>query len=207
MMEKTVVYSKETGEPPVPITARLRWNADGSILPELYWMDDICLKVIRVYECTPLAFLRQKGCGICFRTLAEVVETSETCTDFLHTRHETYLYFNHGMFCGMDIIDGRYGHPGKQYVPVVLDVFPDAGYELLYFWVDGMRYMVEKTLSVEFKGSYKAGGIGLRHEVMARLVNPHDDEDPDYVSVRRPAALFLELNKWFVKRRFSTCQK
>jgi len=59
--------------------------------------------------------------------------------------------------------------------------------------------MVEKTIAVEPRGSFHAGGAGLWHKVEARLVNADDDKDPDpNKSVRRLAALYLELNKWFV---------
>ncbi len=65
--------------------------------------------------------------------------------------------------------------------------------------VHGARYQVEKTEAVEYRGSFRAGGVGVWHKVKARLVNADDDEDPDPLhSVRREAALFLELDKWFM---------
>ncbi len=46
--------------------------------------------------------------------------------------------------------------------------------------------------------SFKTGGIGVRHEVKARLVNADDDDDPDpRMSVKRPAAIYRELNKQY----------
>jgi hypothetical protein len=80
-----------------------------------------------------------------------------------------------------------------------MDVFPAGDYELVYFWAQGARYMVEKTLAIEPGGSFNAGGVGIRHYVEARLINPDDDEDCDpYNSVYREAALYFELNKWFI---------
>ena len=79
------------------------------------------------------------------------------------------------------------------------DVFPDSGYELIYFIVRGTRYIVEKTIFVEPRGSFHAGGIGVWHKVEARQVNTDDDEDPDPgKSIRRMAAIYFEINKWFV---------
>jgi hypothetical protein len=84
-------------------------------------------------------------------------------------------------------------------VPVTLDVFPDAGYELVYFVARGTRYMVEKTVAVEPRGSFSAGGAGVWHKVEARQVNADDDEDPDPdKSAGRTAAVYFEINKWFV---------
>jgi hypothetical protein len=59
--------------------------------------------------------------------------------------------------------------------------------------------MVEKTIAVESRGSYHAGGTGRWHKVEARQINDNDDEDPDPIkSIRRLAALYFEVNKWFV---------
>ena len=59
--------------------------------------------------------------------------------------------------------------------------------------------VIEKTISVEPHGSHYAGGVGIQHKVKARLVNASDDNDPDQTqSIRRDAALYFEVNKWFV---------
>lgn len=98
----------------------------------------------------------------------------------------------------MELFKRSYGWY-KEYIPVTLDVFPDGVYELVYFWVHGSRYMIEKTSDIEYRGSFYAGGVGVLHKVDARLVGADDDEDPDpNMSVIRVAALYLELNKWFV---------
>jgi len=200
MANKIVIYSKQNGEKLVPVTLRINWLPDGTINPRFYWTPDgTQYKVISQFECTPLAFLRERGEGVRFRIRSEVIEASELDDDILHTRHETYLYLADNRFCEKNIIDERYGHSGKEYIPVTLDIFPGGDYELVYFWCRGARYMVEKTIAVEPRGSFHAGGAGLWHKVEARLVNADDDKDPDpNKSVRRLAALYLELNKWFV---------
>ena len=83
----------------------------------------------------------------------------------------------------------------------MLDVFPDCGYEIISFEVQGNRHIVEKTLKVEPAGSYNAGGIGIRHRVEARLVNSEGDDLNPQKSIIRKRALFLEFNKWFVEVR------
>ena len=93
----------------------------------------------------------------------------------------------------------RYGHIGKEYISVTLDVFPNCEYELVYFKVKEKRYMVENTLDVEPRGSFYGGGVGMWHRVKARQINANDDEDLDpNKSVMRLAALYFEINKWFV---------
>lgn len=200
MTDETVIYGKQSGEPRVPLTIRVEWLPDGTIKPLMYWTPDgTCLNVVSRDAGVPLAFLKDRGVGLRFKVRGEVIETPEMDDDLLHTQHETYLYLSDSRFYQKNIIDERYGHAGKEYIPVTLDVFPDGDYELIYFQVRGERYMVEKTEDVEPRGSFHAGGVGLWHKVEARLINPDDDEDPDPDrTVRRPAALFWELNKWFV---------
>jgi len=195
-----VVYSKQEGESPVPVTVRIEWHTDGTIRPQMYWMpDNSCYQVVHIYECTPLAFLKRKGEGLCYRVRAVLTETDEPYSELRFSQRETYLYFADNFFCGRNIIDHRYEHACKKYVPVVMDVFPYAGYELIYFWVQDSRYMVEKTLEVDARGSFNAGGVGIWHKVEVRLINADNDEDVDHIrSVRRQAALYFELNKWFV---------
>ena len=83
---------------------------------------------------------------------------------------------------------------------MTLDVFPNGEYELVYFKAHGARYMVERTVAVEPRGSFDAGGVGVWHKVEARQVNTDDDEDPDPLkSIFRKAALYFEINKWFVR--------
>ena len=200
MEDKTVVYSKQTGEKRVPVTVRIEWLPDGKINPTMYWMPDGCRYQVRhLYERTPLAFLKDRGVGIRVRVTGEWVEMPDRSSGHPFARHETYLYFADDKFNGRNFIDGRYGHAGKEYIPVTLDVFPDGDYEPIYFWVKGMRYKVERKIKVEPRGSLHAGGIGIWHKVEARLVNACDDEDPTpHKSVRRLAALYFEINKWFV---------
>lgn len=200
MAEKIVLYSKRRGEPRCPLTIRVEWLQDGTIKPLQYWTPDgTCYQVISQFECVQIAFLRERGVGIRFKVRSEIIDTREPYSDLLHTRDETYLYFADRRFCEKNIIDERYGHDGKEYIPVTLDIFPDGDYELLYFSVHGARYKVEDTCDIEPRGSFKAGGVGLWHKVEARLVGADDDEDPDpEKSVTRVVALYWELNKWFI---------
>ncbi len=201
MARKPVIYCKQTGEPLVPLTVRIEWLPDGRIIPLLYWTPDgTCFKVVSCSPGTPLAFLKDRGDGLRYKLHGEVIETPGPENDeLLHTQYGTYLYLADRRFSEKNIIDERYGHAGKEYIAVTLDVFPDGDYELIYFWARGARYMVEKTADVDNRGSFAAGGVGVWHKVEARLINADDDEDPDpRISVRRIAAVYLELNKWFV---------
>jgi len=222
MESKTVVYSKQSGGEIVPVTVRVEWFPDGKIKPRMFRTPDgSCYEIREVCEMTPLATLKDRGEGLRFKVRAKAAETpeayagavadadtgayAETCADAvadaggLYTRLEAYLYLADNLFCGRNIIDARYGHMNKEFIHVTLDVFPDCGYEIAYFTVQGSRYKVEKLIAMEPRGSYNAGGAGVWHKVEARLVNAGDDEDPDPGnSVRRMAALFFEVNKWFV---------
>ena len=200
MAEKAVVYIEQSGEPSTPVTVRIGWRSDGLIKPLEFWMpDNTHYRVHKVYECTPRAFLEDKAEGVRFKIKAKITVSPDSYHEHRYIEFETYLIFASNKFCEKNIIDSRYGHPGKAYVPVIMDVFPDGRYELVYFWAKGARYKVEKTLDIDDRGTFKTGGIGLRHEVDARLVNRFDDEDPDQRnSVRRPVALYWELDKWFV---------
>jgi len=200
MPTNTIIYSKQSGEPRIPVTARIEWLPDGTIKPCMYWTPDgSCYQVKQVYEMTPLAVLKDRGEGIRFKIRAEMTETPEPCADHQFARLETYLYLADDRFCGRNIIDDRYGHEGKEFISVTLDAFPNSEYELVYFNVQGTRYLVEKTIAVEPRGSFNAGGAGVWHKVEARQVNIDDDENPDpQISVRRMAALYFEINKWFV---------
>ena len=228
MKEKTVIYSKQPGEPSVPVTVRIEWLPDGKVKPRLFWMPDgSCYEVRDICEMTHLAALKDRGEGVRFKVKAESADTKETSETYVgaytygayadavaesgvesgtesgagdrYTRLEVYLYLADNLFCGRNIIDSRYGHMSKEYINVTLDVFPDCEYELVYFIVQGSRYKVEKLIEKEPRGSYDAGGAGVWHKVEARAVNADDDDDPDPgKSVRRMAALFFEVNKWFV---------
>jgi len=200
MAEKTVIYSKRTGESPVPVTVRIEWLPGGKIIPLMYWMPDgSCYKIKLPCVCTPLAFLKDRGVGLRFQVKAELIESPEYDDELLHSISETYLYLADNWFCGKNIIDERYGHAGKEFVSVTLDVFPNCEYEIVYFKVKGTRYMVERPAIKEPRGSFHAGGVGIWHKVEARHINENDDEDPDpSKSVCRMAALYFEINKWFV---------
>ena len=209
---KPLIYSKQYGEPCVPLTVRIEWFPDGVIKPVMLWTPDgCCLNVKRICDMTPLALLKDRGEGLRYRIITGAPKAAEPqaggersdytdYTDYTdYSRRETYLYLADNWFCGRNIVDTRYGHGHKEFVRVMLDVFSDAEYELICFWVKDSRYIVEKTIAVEPRGSYRAGGMGIWHKVGARLVNADDDEDPDPArSVRRQAALFFEINKWFV---------
>jgi hypothetical protein len=205
VINKTAIYIKQTGEPLIPVTARIEWMPDGKIKPLMYWMPDGgCCQIKHVFEMTALSFLKERGEGIRFKVKAEIIETHDPYDGILHSQYETYLYLADNLFCGKNFIDGRYNHPGKEYIAVTIDFFPDADYELIYFNVKGERYMVEKKIKVEPRGSYHAGGVGIWHKVEARLINDGNDEDPDLCkSVRRMAALYFEVNKWFVSLKIA----
>jgi len=198
MTNKPIVYSRQPSETLIPLTARIEWSPCGEIKPLMYWTPDgSCYGVKQVYESTKIAFLKDNGVGIRFRLRAELLERPDYETPYF--RHETYLYFADNRFSEKGFIDERYDHGGKKYITVTIDVFPDGDYEPVYFRVDDKRYMVERTLEVEPRGSFRAGGIGVWHKVEARLINDYNDECPEpFKSVRRTAALFWELNKWFV---------
>jgi len=198
-MVKTVVYVKQSGEPPVPVTARLEWLPDGKIKPLLFWTPGgNCYGVRHEYEMTPLAYLKDRGEGIRYKIEAELIETPEPDPEKLYAR-ETYLYFADNWFCGKTFVDERYRHAGKEFITVTLDVFPGGDYELVYFKVKETRYMVEKTLKIEPHASIKAGGAGIRHRVEARIVDAFDDNSPNQDdAVIRTSALYFEVNKWFV---------
>ena len=205
MDKKTFIYIKQYDQPCTPVTVRLEWLADGTIIPRLYWMPDgSCYKVTPRFEMTPLAYLKDRDVGLRFKVKAEQIETPEHDENLLHTQHETYLYLANPFFCGKNIVDERYGHACKQFIPVTIDVFPDCTYQLVYFEVRDMRFMVEKTISIEPQGSFIAGGVGICHKIKARQINANDDDDPvPNKSVRRLASLYFEINKWFVTTKSS----
>jgi len=164
-IDKVLVYIKQSGGQPVPVTVRVEWLPDGKIKPILYWTPDgSCYEIKHIHECTLRAYLKEKDMGVRFRVRAEVIETPEPYSDYV-LQHETYLYFADDWFCGKNIIDSRYGHAGKEYVRVTLDVFPDSGYELINFTVKGENYSVAHTVDIEQCGNFAAGGIGVRHKV------------------------------------------
>lgn len=200
MADEIVAYSKYDGSPCIPLTVRIDWLPDGTIIPLFYWTPDgTCYEVNIVFECVPLPFLKERGEGLRYRVRGKIIETPDYDDDMLNFQEETYLYLADTRFYQKNIIDERYTHASKEYIPVTLDVFPDGDYEVVYFSVHGERYVVEKTSEIEPRGSFKAGGVGMWHKVKARLVNADDDDDPDpEKSVRRSAALYWELNKWFV---------
>lgn len=199
MPKEPLIYFKQPGEGITPVTARVIWLPDGTLKPCLYWTPDgSCYEVKHIFESVHMAHLKERGVGLRFRVRAEIIETPEPCSDRKFAQHETYLYFSDNWFCGRNIIDSRYGHAGKEFITVTLDVFPDCGYELISFCVRGKQYLVEKTLSIEPHGSFLSGGIGVRHMVDAYLVSNGNEEEKD---IRRPAALFFEINKWFVRLR------
>lgn len=194
------IYCKQQGGVICPLTVSIDWLPDGTIKPRMFWTPDgACNQVLYISECVPLSFLRERGEGLRFKVTAKVLETPDPCVEINNTPYETYLYFEDNRFCEKNIIDNRYGHAGKEYIPVSMDVFPDGDYELTYFWFHKERYQVEKTCDIELRGAFNAGGLGLWHKVMARKVNENDDEDPDPAHPEtRPAALYYEINKWFV---------
>ena len=179
---KPTVYVKQPNEPPTPVTVRIDWLPSGKIKPIMYWTpDNSCYEIKYICESTLLAFLKEKGVGIRFKVIAELEP---------YFRHEIYLYFCDNRFCEKGFIDQRYSHPCKEYIPVTMDVFPNADYELVSFNVGSNRYVIEETLEIKPKASLQAGGIGVCHKVNAHLATGEC----------RQAALYWELDKWFVAK-------
>ena len=200
-MSKIIIYEKQPECRPVPLTVNADWNVDGQIVPRYYWTPDGSrFKVLHINECVPVAFLEEKGEGLRFKMRARLEETVEEGTDLHHAQYETYLYFADNRYCEKTIVDARYDRAEKLYIPVNLDIFSDGNYELISFWFLNARYRVEQTLDISQRAAYRVGGrLGLRHKVEARLVNAHDDDDPDPdQSIRRMAALYFEINRWFL---------
>ena len=196
------VYIQQPEEQLVPVTVRISWLGCGTIKPLMYWTPDgSCYVVEKIYEKVSLASVKNKGEGIRFKVKAVIKEGPEHYRDCHHvTRHETYLYFADNFFNGKNFIDDRYGHEGKEFIPVNLDVFPNGGYEIISFEVLGNRYVVDKTLETEFAGSFNAGGIGIRHKVEAWQTDSEGNNIP-LKSVIETRVLFLEVNKWYVAVR------
>ena len=194
------IYLKQAGEPCVPVTVRINWLPSGTIKPLIYWTpDSSCYEIKHIYEATPLAFLKDRGVGIRFKVRVILKQAPEPYFDTCHfTPHEIYLYLADSMFCGKNIIDGRYGHGGKEFIPVTLDVFPNCEYEIIFFEARGTRYTVDKTVAVEPRASYHAGGAGIWHKVEARQVDEDGNDSDPNKSAARMSALYFEINKWFV---------
>ncbi|MCL2286346.1 MAG: hypothetical protein FWC32_08275 [Firmicutes bacterium] len=193
MADRPTVYIKHFDGLCVPVTVRIEWLPNGVIKPLMYWTpDNSCYEIKCVYESVLLTLLRARGEGRRFKVTA-VTETPEVYQAHRNTRHEVYLYLADGLFSGRNIIDERYGHGGKQFVPVTLDVFPDCKYEIICFTVQEAQYIVEKTIEIEPRGSYSAGGLGVWHKVKARQIIADSEGEV------RMAALYFELNKWFVR--------
>ena len=199
-MSNIIIYEKQPEYRRIPLTVNADWLPDGTIVPCYYWTPDSArFKVLHIYECVPMAYLKDKGEGLRFKVRARLEETVEDGSDLPHTQYVTYLYFADNRYCEKTIVDARYDHAEKLYIPVNMDIFSDGNYELISFWFLNTRYRVEKTLDIAHRAAYRVGGVGLRHQVEARLVNANDDEDPDPgCSIRRMAALYFEINRWFL---------
>ena len=199
-MRNIIVYEQQPEHRPVPLTVNVDWLSDGQIEPRHYWTPDGSrFKVLHIYECVPMAYLKDRGEGLRYKVRAKLEETVEDGSDHPHIQFVTYLYFADNRYCEKTIVDARYAHAEKLYIPVNLDIFPNGDYELISFWCRDARYHVEQTMDISQRAAFRVGGVGLRHEVEARLVNADDDEDPDPArSIRRMAALYFEVNRWFV---------
>jgi hypothetical protein len=181
----TVLYGKINGQS-IPLTVCIDWQPDGTIKPRTVWTPDgAAHRITRIYDCVPLAYLNNGGEGLRFKVQTEEIP-------------ELYIYFADGRFCEKNIVDSRYGHAAKVFVAVTMDIFPDGDYELSCFHFNGKRYQIEKITSVEPRGSFYAGGIGLRHKTEVRQVNENGGiPDPANDSLYF-ISLYLELNKWFI---------
>jgi hypothetical protein len=187
------IYCKQSGGLPVPLTVRIEWLKDGTIKPCLFWTPDgSCYKVKHIYEVNLLAYLKDGGEGLRFKVRAELIETPNTEKQFSQ-QYEIYLYFADNWFCGRNMIDKRYDHDGKEFIPVTLDIFPNSEYELVNFKAKEKKYIVEKTIAIKDHGAFKAGGIGIRHKVSII-----EDGDKDGIT-EKTAFLYFEINKWFIE--------
>jgi len=196
------IYIKQYDEPPIPVTARIQWLANGKIKPELYRTpDNSCYEIKHIYEVTPLALLKNQGEGLRFRIKAIAIETPEpNCVNSLAS-HELYLYLADSFFSGSNIVDSRYQHEYKEFVPVTLEISPNGTYKLICFEARGAMYAVQKTILVEPRGSIFAGGIGIWHKVE---IVKFDLECSDLCEKdARMAGLYFEINKWWVRIKAS----
>ena len=195
-----IVYSRQQGKPKIPATVRINWLADGAIKPLMYWTpDNSCYEVKSILDVTPLAYLDEKGEGIRIRVASELLESLDLYPAYQGCQHEVYLYFADKFFSGKNFVDERYDHENKKYIPMVLDVFQNGEYELVHFKVNEAEYMVERTISVEPRISYRAGGAGICHKVEAKQISDEGNSNlSDDKSTYRLAAIFFEVNKWFV---------
>jgi hypothetical protein len=198
-MEKEPIIYMEHDEQRVPLTLRIEWLPNGSINPLTYWTPDgECYDIKHIYEMIHNAHLKHRGVGIRFKIRSEPTEPTDPFTILRNKDLERYIYLADNWFCGKNIIDERYDHAGKEFIHVTLDVFPDGRYMLVYFVTQNQRYMVEKVISIEPRGSSNAGGVGMRHKVEARLINADNDDDPNPDECNmKIASLFFEINKWF----------
>ena len=202
MTEK--IYIQQQDKPSVPVTVRVHWLPCGTIKPLSIWTPDgTCYEVKHVYESIRLSLLKdlkERRDGLRFRIRAEIEGGARQYADYHHiTQLEVYLYFADSMFSAKNIIDNRYVHDGKAYIPVTLDVFPSGDYEVVFFEVNGARYCVDCTEKREPRGSFNFGGIGIRHEVMCRKITPNDEHVLSLINSNcERRALTRELNKWFV---------
>ena len=100
-------------------------------------------------------------------------------SDLAYVQYERHLYFSDNRIREKTIVDVRYDHDGKLYLPVNRDIFSDGDYELISFRCFHSRYHVKKILDISRRTAYRVSGLRLRHQVEARLVNADDDDDPD----------------------------
>ena len=144
MTEEAVIYGKQTGEQPDPLTIRIDWLSNGKIKPLMYWMPDgTCYEVMHVFEETPCAFLKEQGVGLRYKVRAKVIETPEPYPDPRFDQRVTYLYLADKRFCEKNIVDNRYGHAGKKYIPVTMDVFPNGEYAKILLVLRGFVMQIE----------------------------------------------------------------
>ncbi len=137
--DEMIVYGKRYGEQSFPVTIRIEWLPDGTIRPLLYWTPDgVCYQVVSRTPGLPMAYLKDHGAGLRFKVnsvmLSEPDDDSNCATGM---EGEIYLYLADNRFSQKSIVDGRYGHSGKEFIPVTLDVFPDGDYEIAILWFTG----------------------------------------------------------------------
>jgi hypothetical protein len=199
-MTKATVYGKPMGGAPVPMKVRVEWKADGLISPTLYWTPDgTCYQVKPGCKSVQLAYLKDRAVGLRFEVRSKVIHTPHPYPELHYALCEAYLFLEDGRVCEKNFLDARYQNPKKSYITVEIDFHPNGEYDLAYFRHQDERYKIEAVSEIDHHGAFLAGGVGIRHKVSVRKVNPHDDDDPDPDNPDvRVTAIYWERDKWFI---------
>ena len=195
-MSTPTVYIKQSEGIATPITVRIHWLANGDWYPTLFWMPNgICYEVsLPILERAPLSCLKEKGVGTRITANVNMAEDSGESTNLCKGGQSVHIYFADSKFDAKCIVDAAYNHNKKLYISVEVDIFSEGSYELVGITVDSDKYLVSRTLSVEPRGSYGAGGVGICHKL--RVVK--EGQQGDCPLPWREANVYLEFDRWFI---------